>query len=399
MRPPHGLTIQRPVLAGHNRPVQLTGTGLGWFGSVECSDVEYQRPVLVQSFQKRKEDQTELDFQALCVEVITPLEIDFHFSLLQPAVSYRGFEDGISRLKQVTGHDHYSVQHYIIGIIAGAVPRQFLIMVHALIKFHYLAQSSIFSKQSPSKLMNALKLFHNNKDAIVQAGGRNNSWEIPKLELLQSVVSSIRCSGPVIQWSANTTEHAHVQEIKVPARLSNNQNYYDQITHYLDCSDKCFHFNVATHFQAWHETFIPDNDHDHDVDSDSPYVSEHMNVTCQSINYFAVTDALLHGSIPSALKPHCTFSNSTTTFHIANKLSLHITVDEAATLFGILDLHPAIWEFLQHSQDRTDHPVSGVRTQHLHCPLPFDHIHIWYKLRVQQSLYHDKGRVDAPQMR
>ena len=65
MRPPHGLTIQRPVLTGHNRPVQPTGTGLGWFGLVECSDVEYQRPVSVRSFQKRKEDQTELDFQAL----------------------------------------------------------------------------------------------------------------------------------------------------------------------------------------------------------------------------------------------------------------------------------------------------------------------------------------------
>ena len=65
MRPPRGLTIQRPVLTGHNRPVQPTGTGLGWFGSVECSDVEYQRLVSVRSFQKRKEDRTEPDFQAL----------------------------------------------------------------------------------------------------------------------------------------------------------------------------------------------------------------------------------------------------------------------------------------------------------------------------------------------
>ena len=57
-----------------------------------------------------------------CVEVVTPLEIDFCFSLLQPAVGYHGFEDGISKLKQVTGHDHRSIQCYIIGVIAGAVP-------------------------------------------------------------------------------------------------------------------------------------------------------------------------------------------------------------------------------------------------------------------------------------
>ena len=106
-----------------------------------------------------------------CIEVVTPLEIDFHFSLLQPVAGYRGFEDGVSRLKQVTRCDHRSVQCYIIGVIAGAVPCQFLIVVRALIEFHYLAQSPIFSEQSLSKLMNALKLFHDNKDAVIQAGG------------------------------------------------------------------------------------------------------------------------------------------------------------------------------------------------------------------------------------
>ena len=58
-----------------------------------------------------------------CIEVVSPLEMDFQFSLLQPTVGYRGFEDGISKLKQVTGRDHHSIQRYIIGIIAGAVPR------------------------------------------------------------------------------------------------------------------------------------------------------------------------------------------------------------------------------------------------------------------------------------
>ena len=243
-------------------------------------------------------------------------------------------------------------------------------MVHTLVEFHYLAQSPIYSEQSLSKLTDTLKLFHDNKDAIVQAGGRNDSWEIPKLELLQSVVPSIWRSGSVMQWSADTTEHAHVQEIKVPARLSNNQNYYNQIAHYLDCLDKCFHFDLTTYFEAWrNETSIPDNDDDnldfnqddHDIDLDSPFVSGHMNITRQSVNYFAIANTLC--SIPGALKPSCTFSNSTTAFHIANKPSLRVTVDEAATLFGILDLRLAIWEFLQCGQDCTDHPVSGVRTQ------------------------------------
>ena len=50
-----------------------------------------------------------------------------------------------------------------------------------------------------------------------------------------------------MQWSADVTEHAHVQEIKVPAHASNNQNYYEQIAHYLNRSDKCLRFNIATY--------------------------------------------------------------------------------------------------------------------------------------------------------
>ncbi|KAF8432100.1 hypothetical protein L210DRAFT_3414405, partial [Boletus edulis BED1] len=112
-----------------------------------------------------------------CVEVVTPVEIDFRFSLLQPAVGYCGFEDSISSLKQVTRRNHCSIQ--------------FLLAVHPLVEFRYRAQAPVFSDQLLSKLMEALELFHDNKDAVVQANGRKDSWEIPKLELLQSVVSNI----------------------------------------------------------------------------------------------------------------------------------------------------------------------------------------------------------------
>ena len=158
-------------------------------------------------------------------------------------------------------------------------------MIRALLDFHYLVQAPVFSDESLRKLTDALQLFHDHKDAIVQASVCD-TWEIPKLELLQSMVSSIQCSGPVMQWSANVTEHAHVQEIKVPAWLSNNQNYYNQIACYLDCSDKCFHFNIATYFETHRQqTPLPDEDNldfdqeDNNIKSDAPSLSEHMNVS------------------------------------------------------------------------------------------------------------------------
>ena len=338
-----------------------------------------------------------------CIAVVTALEIDFCFSLLQPTVGYRSFEDGISKLKQVTGRDHHAIQCYIVGIIAGAVPRRFLIAIRVLVNFHYLAQVPVFSNHLLSRLTDALQLFHNNKDAVTQAGCHHDSWEIPKLELFQSVVSSIRHSGPVMQWSANATEHAHVQEIKVPARLSNNQNYYDQIAHCLDRSDKCFRFDVATQFATQHEESLSDEDLDIDREDDPDSsealsLAEHMNISHSTVDYFAVANAISHGCIFNMLKPCRTFVTATTAFHITNKPSLLTTVDKAATLFGIPDLRPTIWEFLQCVQDHANaHDISGVRSQDLCCTLPFDQIQIWYKLRVQQYLYHDDERVDAPQ--
>jgi hypothetical protein len=106
-------------------------------------------------------------------------------------VGFRRFEDGISRLKQVTGRDHHSIQQYIIGVIAGAVLCRFLVAIRALVDFRYLAQTPVFTDDSLAQLTNALQLFHEHKDAIVQAGAHDDSWATPKLKLLQSVVSSI----------------------------------------------------------------------------------------------------------------------------------------------------------------------------------------------------------------
>ena len=208
-----------------------------------------------------------------------------------------------------------------------------------------------------------------------------------------------------MQWSTNATEHAHVQEIKVPAWMSNNQNYYDQIAYYLDHSDKCFCFDIATYIEAQQEQtplldeddldFDQEDDQNNGIKSDAPSLSEHMNISQLTVNYFAVAEVLSRGCITNALKPHCTFSSSFTAFHIVNKPLLYMTVDEAAMLFGVPDLRPVIWEFLQCVC--MNHDISGLRTQTLNCPLPFDHIQVWYKLHVQQFFFRTDKVVDTPQ--
>ena len=187
-----------------------------WRNWVLCNPSIFFNPEVLHHFHRLFWDH---DLQ-WCLTVVGPDELDYRLSLVQVAVGYRSFHEGVSKLKQVTGRDHRAVQRYIIGVIAGAVPPKFLMAVRALLDFRYLAQMPRFDNCILNRIKESLHAFHENKLAIISAGGRQGSngcldhWEIPKLELLQHVVPSIRASGAVMQWTANVTEHAHVTEIK-----------------------------------------------------------------------------------------------------------------------------------------------------------------------------------------
>ena len=149
-----------------------------------------------------------------CIRVVGGAEIDFRFSVLHPHTGFCHFKEGISKLKQVTGHEHHDIQCYIIPIIAGAVPKRFLIVVRALTDFRYLSQAPEISNEMCIKIQDALAEFHEHKDAIISAGGRTgkkrnviNNWYIPKLEFMQSVVPTsvimgLPCNGQRIQQNA-----------------------------------------------------------------------------------------------------------------------------------------------------------------------------------------------------
>ncbi|KAG1720475.1 hypothetical protein EDB19DRAFT_1898465 [Suillus lakei] len=117
-------------------------------------------------------------------------KIDFRFSIIQPTT-------GISKLKQVMGCCHRDVH-------VDAAPPGVIVA-------------------SP-RIAAALDKFHANKQSIIAAGvhqGKGSktidNWQIPKLELMQSIVTSIHNSSVIAQWSADVTEHAHITKVKDPA--------------------------------------------------------------------------------------------------------------------------------------------------------------------------------------
>jgi hypothetical protein len=175
-----------------------------------------------------------------CIRAVGGTEIDFCFAILHPHTGFRQFNEGISSLKQVAGREHRDIQRYLIVVIAGAIPKNFLIAIHSLMDFRYLAQAPEISGQICTEMDDALKEFHDHKHAIISAGARTSkggrvidNWYIPKIKLLQSVTSNIRENGAAIQWSGDATERCHVAEIKEPARSSNNVEVQCQWAHGL----------------------------------------------------------------------------------------------------------------------------------------------------------------------
>ncbi|KAG1839245.1 hypothetical protein F4604DRAFT_1599723, partial [Suillus subluteus] len=105
-----------------------------------------------------------------CLAAIGALELDFRFSILQPVIGYRHFSGGISTLKQVTGRVHHDVQHYIVGLIAGAAPCCFVITICALMDVQYMAQSPSPNDNLLTSINQSLSIFHQNKDVINDIG-------------------------------------------------------------------------------------------------------------------------------------------------------------------------------------------------------------------------------------
>ncbi|KAG1895576.1 uncharacterized protein F5891DRAFT_1194098 [Suillus fuscotomentosus] len=271
-------------------------------------------------------------------------EIDFRFSVLQPITGYRHFYGGISKLKQVTGRCEREIQCYIIAISADAAPPRVIAAVRALMQFRYLIQSPRIDEEDLGRISGALTEFHTNKDAILAAGARRgkgnrhiDNFYIPKLELMQSIIPSIRNSGrskiPPDQAITTITTHKFVD-----TSTRGEEEGLD-----LDTEDSDIEADVETE----------------DVPIDP---TQHPR---QTTNYFAIAKALQHREVGSVPVPPRSFVNKRTAFHLGYDPSIRsITIDEVAIKFGLPDLRPAIADFLQREATyghQHVHSISGPR--------------------------------------
>ena len=374
-----------------------------------------------------------------CIKAVSQDEIDFRFSILHPHTGYRQFPEGISKLKQVTGREHRDIQRYIIAVIADAVPPNFLIAIRALADFRYLAQAPEISDTFCTKINDAIQEFHHHKGTIISIGARTgkgsrviDNWYIPKLELLQSVVSSTQDGGVPMQWSADATERCNITEIKDPSHSTNNQNYESQICRYLDHNEKCRRFDLATAIRQaqfdnnsqgdGHPSFegpgcggydselFGDDFFEDEEEGQTPAIdttpdlltsiqlADPASRTLQrQTNYFKLANALENGQYPQAPKPYRTFVGGGTALHLTRDATMKLSVEDAMEKFTLPDLRGALVDFITRLENNSALTIGGRRSANPIAPLPFDDIQIWARLQIQNQSYYAPHDILPPQ--
>jgi hypothetical protein len=247
------------------------------------------------------------------------------------------------------------------------------------------------------------------------------NFYIPKLELFQSMVPSIHANGANTQWSADMTEHAHITEIKIPADATNNQNYEDQICCHLDCLDKIRRFNLAT---TIHEADIQLDLHKGDVATatateasldaslddnlaqlpalqSTSLMTNTLNSTHLTVNYFKEAASLNAGEDPHAPRPFRMFSAGTLAFHLNCEAQFKLmAIDNVALAYNLPDLQQAIAHYLlRHSHgEQFIQSLGGWRPTFLASEqLLFNKIQVWTRVRVQTLSYFNPEQVLEPQ--
>ncbi|KAG1717311.1 hypothetical protein EDB19DRAFT_1654258 [Suillus lakei] len=326
-------------------------------------------------------------------------EVDFRFSIIQPTTGYRHFYSGISKLKQVTGHCHRDVQRSIITVSVDAAPPGVIVAVCVLMHFNYLVQSLCIDDKDLSHIAAALDEFHANKQSIIAAGVRQgkggktiDNWQIPKLELMQSIVTSIHNSGVIAQWSADVTEHAHITKVKDPIGLTQtpptSRDVFSHATAIL--REKSVTFAYFRGYTTLNSNWLPG------LLSSSRSPGQPRPIT----DYFSIVKILQAKKVGSVPFPLHSFVVGRTALNLAYDPSIkHATVDEIAIMFGLPDLRPAIADFLHREATYGNHihSIGGPRRAVHGTELPFDKVQVWFKIRLQETKFHNPHNIRRAQ--
>ncbi|KAI6023675.1 hypothetical protein BKA83DRAFT_12174 [Pisolithus microcarpus] len=177
-------------------------------------------------------------------------------------------------------------------------------------------------------------------------------------------------------------EHAHIEVVKDPASRTNNKDYSSQICRHLDRVEKCRISAIK------HDGDQSDGEVDHAVDdvgeAEAAVLNDLWAPKQSPSDFFEIAAKLLASTTLSSSLLH-TFVCGSTAFHLNFRPTFcRLSVDAAAEKFAIPDLRSALGDYLA-----LYNRLARLSAQDI--PLPFEYLQIWYKVRIQQRVYHDRA--------
>ncbi len=257
-------------------------------------------------------------------------------------------------------------------------------------------------------------------DAGARRGKKDviDNWYIPKLELLQSVVPTVRLNGAPHQWFADFTKRAHIDVVKEPVCSGNNRAHESQICRHLDRLEKIQNFTLWTSIRDTGICFRSPSTDEEDAGDEMAlregviisttaellpflWTSGYHTGTPQIIDYFHRADLIKRGLLNQAqLCPPQTFQSAENTVcHLSRDPSYKKTIADTAEFYNILDLPAAIGSFiLRVGNDPTNGHINFVGERRRIHPdnLPVSYLQIWNKLHIQTMSYHHPHNKCVP---
>ncbi|KAJ7020881.1 hypothetical protein C8F04DRAFT_1295696 [Mycena alexandri] len=184
-----------------------------------------------------------------CQSLMTPEELDARIRCLPPAFGIRHFPKGVSVLSQISGSERKAMARILLGCLIGRIPSKGIAACRAILDFIYLAQYSTHDEGTLACMVEALKLWHKNRDYFITARVRKD-FNIPKFHSLLHYVDSIRMFGTTDNYNTEMFERLHIDFAKKGWRASNRRDEFPQMIQWLGRQEKVASFST---YQAWLE--------------------------------------------------------------------------------------------------------------------------------------------------
>ena len=139
------------------------------------------------------------------------------------------------------------MQQTFVGVMAGVVNDEVLMVIRAVIDFIYFSQLHSHTTNTLTSLQQSLKTFHTHKNVFIELGIHEH-FNIPKLHNIQHYVDMIYSLGSANGYNTELPERLHIDFAKSAYLASNKHDFLEQMAIWLQHQEAIF---LCSSYLAW----------------------------------------------------------------------------------------------------------------------------------------------------